>query len=111
MNSPEAKLQSLIVKALRSSGIFCHGVFNEAGQGSAVKQGQYISMGLYPGVADLVVWLPGVRIGYMEVKTATGKQSPGQVKFQARCEASGVPYVVVRSVDEALKWCLTKQPE
>jgi hypothetical protein len=64
---------------------------------------QMVSMGLRPGVADLVVWWPavgGVEVGYVEVKTETGKQSDRQRRFQERCEEAGVPYMVVRSIDD-----------
>jgi hypothetical protein len=77
----EAKLQAEIVKALRAADYWCHSVPNDAAGSNAIRQGQQITMGLFPGVADLVVWLPGGRIGYMEVKTATGKQSTVQVEF------------------------------
>ena len=99
----EAKIQAEIVKALRAAGFWCHSVPNNAAGGNAIRQGQEITIGLYPGVADLVVWLPGGRVMYMEIKTPTGKQSPAQVKFQARCEAAGIPYAVARSVEESLK--------
>jgi hypothetical protein len=103
MNHSEAKIQAEIVKTLRSSGYWCHSVPNDAAGSNAVRQGQQITMGLFPGVADLVVWLPGGRVMYLEVKTPTGKQSPAQVKFQARCDAAGIPYAVARSVESAVE--------
>ena len=101
MRHDEAKLQSAIVKAYHAAGVFCHSVPNEAAGSNAVRQGQFVSMGLKPGVADLVVWLPE-GIAYVEVKTPTGKQSPAQERFQARCVSYGVPYYVVRSVSGAM---------
>jgi hypothetical protein len=101
--SDEAHLQAAIVKALRSAGVFVHSVPNELAGGNAVRTGQAITTGLYPGVADLVVWLPGGQVAYFEVKAPTGKQSPAQVKFQARCEQAGVYYTVVKSVEETLE--------
>jgi hypothetical protein len=38
----------------------------------------------------------------LEVKTATGRQLPSQKAWQARAEAAGVRYAVVRSIKEAL---------
>lgn len=102
MNHEEAKIQAAIVKALRQNGYFCHSVSNEAAGDNPVRQGQFITMGLYPGVADLVVWLPGGRVGYLEIKTATGKLSPNQEKFRDRCLSAGVPWGIARSVEEAL---------
>ncbi|WP_289049175.1 VRR-NUC domain-containing protein [uncultured Acidaminococcus sp.] len=37
---------------------------------------------------------------YVEIKTATGKQSPYQVEFQRVCEAHGGVYILARSVDD-----------
>jgi hypothetical protein len=102
-NNQESSIQAAIVKALRSNNFFCHSVPNNAAGGNAVRQSQEITIGLFPGVADLVVWLPGGRVMYLEIKTPTGKQSPAQVKFQARCEAAGIPYAVARSVEDSLK--------
>ncbi len=61
--------------------------------------GQFISMGLRPGVGDLIVWWP-TGIGYVEVKAPTGRQSENQKHFQARCKEYGVPYDLVRSVED-----------
>ena len=100
MNHSESRIQAEIVKALHGAGIFCHSVPNEAAGSNAIRQGQMITMGLRPGVADLVVWLPGGRVAYIEVKAPGGKQSPAQVRFEARCKESGILYGVVRSVSE-----------
>ena len=105
----EAKMQAEIVKYLQSEGVFSHSIPNEAYGRSVVAQMQLVSMGMRPGAADLVVWFPatpkgeGVTVGYLEVKTAKGKQSPSQVKFQKRCEKAGVFYAVVRSVEDVEK--------
>ena len=70
---------------------------------------QLKTMGLFPGVGDLVVWwhrpnLPGATVGYLEVKTKTGRQSDKQIHFQEKCEKEGIPYRVVRSVDEVKEY-------
>ena len=99
----EARIQSDIVLYLQDKKIFCHSVPNEAAGNNAVRTMQLIAMGLRPGAADLLVWWPladGVRLGYVEVKNEKGTQSASQRKFQARCELSRIPYVVLRSVDE-----------
>ena len=99
MLNDEAHIQADIVKFLRTAGVFVHSVPNEAPGSNAIRQGQMITMGLFPGVADLVAWLPS-GIAYIEVKTETGKLSPRQEKFRARCAEYGVPYYVVRSVSD-----------
>lgn len=101
----EDRIQADIVKYLRSKGIFTFSIPNEgAGRGGAVRTAQLITMGLFPGVADLCVWWKtnhGTVVGFLEVKTATGRQSDRQRHFQDLCEQHGIPYRVVRSVEEA----------
>jgi hypothetical protein len=91
---------------LRAQGIYCHSVPNEAaGAVSSKRQlGRLVSLkaaGLTAGVGDLVVWWPS-GIGYLEVKTPKGRQSPKQKDFEQACIAYNVPYDVGRSVDEAV---------
>ena len=99
MNQAEAKIQADIVAYLRGLGVFCHSVPNEAAGTNPVRQGILVTMGLFPGVADLIVWLPS-GIAYVEVKTASGVQSTEQKKFEARCIESGIQYYLARSVDD-----------
>lgn len=104
----EANIQSDIVKFLRHGGTMCHSVPNEgAGENGAIRTARLITTGLFPGVGDLVVWwntAGGVRIGYLEVKTATGRQSDRQRHFQDLCESHGIPYHVVRSVEDVREY-------
>lgn len=100
----EGKIQADIVKYLFGLGFFCHSVPNEQAHGNAVRTGQMISMGLYPGVADLVVWLGSGKVAYLEVKNEKGHQSLSQIKFQERCERNGYLYKVVRSVEDVRKF-------
>lgn len=58
-------------------------------------------MGMTPGVSDLVIGCDG-KMFCLEVKGDKGVQSENQVRFQQWCERTGVPYEVVRSVDETL---------
>lgn len=96
-SAPEAHIQAELVKILRGAGYLVHSIPNEAAASNAVRQGQLITMGLLPGVADLLAWSPlGVPV-YIEVKSATGVQSPKQIKFQADIEALGVRYILARS--------------
>lgn len=99
MNHNEAKIQVEIVKFLWSRGFYVFSIPNEAAGSNAIRQGQMITMGLRPGVADLCVLLPG-KVVFLEVKTATGKQSEHQKKFESRCIELGHEYHVVRSVED-----------
>jgi len=100
MNSEEARIQAQIVRFLSDHGVFCHSVPNEGAGTDKMRTMRMITMGLRPGIADLVVWLPWHEIGYLEVKTQTGKLSDTQRRFKKRCEDHGVFYAVVKSVDD-----------
>ena len=45
--------------------------------------------GLQAGAADLLVMLPGGRAAWLELKTATGRQSLAQKGFEAKCRRLG----------------------
>lgn len=96
----ESRIQADIVKHLHFQGYFCHSIPNEQGHGNAIRTGQLISMGMWPGVADLVVWIAPGKVAYLEVKNEKGRQSDTQIKFEERCRLFGFPYAVVKSVEE-----------
>jgi hypothetical protein len=53
------------------------------------------------GLSDLIVfWGDSRGIWWVEVKTAKGKQSMAQIKFQVAVEASGGVYVLARGVGD-----------
>ena len=55
--------------------------------------------GLYKGAADLLVVYRGW-VGFVELKTQVGIQSPEQRQFEAHCIEAGLPYKLVRSLAE-----------
>lgn len=55
------------------------------------------------GTPDFLVFLEGGRCCLLEVKTATGKLSPWQKEFAARCARKRVPCFTVRSVCHAME--------
>lgn len=57
------------------------------------------SMGLKAGVSDLIILRPCETI-FVEVKTATGQQSPKQKEFQSIVEKLGYRYLLVRSLND-----------
>lgn len=61
--------------------------------------------GVKRGVADVILQIP--KKGYaslcLEFKTSTGKQSAEQKEYQRQVEMAGSKYVVVRSVEQAIK--------
>jgi hypothetical protein len=84
------------------------------GARSVIEARIFKGQGVRAGVADLVfLWGTFARehagglIAYsagcacMEVKTPEGRLSDAQLEFQVQCERRGIPYVVVRSIDDA----------
>ena len=59
-------------------------------------------VGVYRGITDLIAAKDG-RVLFIELKTARGRQSEHQKKFQADLEAAGGEYVLCRGVDDLLK--------
>ena len=68
-------------------------------------------MGVLPGVSDLIIGHNG-KMYCLEVKNEKGRQSERQKNFERWCADCGIPYILVRSVDdvhEALKkWGIVK---
>lgn len=60
-------------------------------------------MGMRTGASDLVIGHQG-RMYCLEVKNEKGEQSTDQLLFEAWCLRAGIPYVVVRSVDDVMHW-------
>jgi hypothetical protein len=61
----------------------------------------FARLGVFPGVADLVLVLPDKSVAFMEVKNTDGRLSDAQRAFQERCAALRLRYAVVRSISEA----------
>jgi len=57
--------------------------------------------GVVPGICDLILILPGGRCAMWEVKTPIGRLSPAQAEMLARLDDMGVPYAIIRSLDDA----------
>ncbi|MBQ7417705.1 MAG: VRR-NUC domain-containing protein [Acidaminococcaceae bacterium] len=65
-------------------------------------------VGCRRGFPDLTAMKDGRTI-YIEVKTATGRQSDYQKEFQKVCEAHGCKYILARSVNDIAEF-LTFRP-
>mmetsp|Transcript_27250 Transcript_27250/g.49898 ORF Transcript_27250/g.49898 Transcript_27250/m.49898 type:complete len:110 (-) Transcript_27250:926-1255(-) len=85
-------------KEFRGRGIFWQ---NDTGTAKSMDGKRVIRFGL-PGSSDILGCLDG-RIICIEVKTATGRQSENQKKFQTGIEARGGFYAIARSADEAVE--------
>lgn len=56
--------------------------------------------GIVPGMADLCHVRPGGRALFIEVKSPGGHLRSEQAAMQMRCGSMGVPFAVVRSIDD-----------
>jgi hypothetical protein len=82
----EQQIQTDIMEYLRWKGWFVFKIH---------QQGKYC----YKGISDLIAVKDGVTI-YVEVKNATGKLRPEQMKFMEDIERHGARYIVARSLDD-----------
>src|SRR5262245_28997508 len=60
-------------------------------------------MGVVAGVPDIIIIMPKGRVGFLEVKTDTGKLSIAQKEFRDDVINLGCPYAVVLSITDALQ--------
>lgn len=61
-------------------------------------------LGLVKGLPDLICLGPQIpgRVGFLELKTLTGKPSPAQEDFQARCKFLGLSHAICYGRDEPI---------
>lgn len=90
--------QAEILQWLDSTGL----LFWRANSGAVFVHGRRIVLGP-DGIPDVVVVVPPTgRLLGLEVKSSKGKQRPDQVAFQARMEAIGATYKVVKTLQQAM---------
>ena len=63
------------------------------------KAYKWVSPG-HVGVADRIVLLPGGKVWFVELKTATGRLSPWQKLFAVDLRRMGMNYIVIRSKED-----------
>jgi hypothetical protein len=61
----------------------------------------FARLGVFPGVADLVLVLPDKSVAFLEIKQLGGKLSPAQQSFQAKCALLGLKYRIAYSISDA----------
>lgn len=59
--------------------------------------------GLTPGLADLLILAPSLPVGFIELKSETGRVSEAQLHFQTHCERLHIPFAITRGRDEPIK--------
>jgi len=93
----ESDIQLKILKRLQANSIYCWRNGNLARYDT--KTHQYLSNPQHKaGVGDIIGLLPNGQHLEIEVKTATGKQSPVQLIHQKRIEANGGVYLLARDI-------------
>lgn len=96
MGKEETALQNAIRVALSEVGIVRR---NNVGL-FFTPDGRPIEIGIQ-GEADLTLFCKGGKTVFIEIKTAKGRQSKKQKKFQAAVERIGYEYIILRSIGEA----------
>lgn len=106
--TPEADLQRAVVRALRfalpRTAIIhhCANEVTELGPRGAKRQAILVGMGVHAGFADLMVICEG-RVLFLELKAPKGRLRPDQEGFRDAVLAQGFGWVLVRSLDDALR--------
>lgn len=102
--SPEASLQMTVCEHLRLRG--CDGLlyFHPCNEGkrSAAEGARLLKMGMLPGIADLVISIPGQPLSFLELKAKGEKQTPEQIAFGTWAIETGRRYAIANNIDAAL---------
>lgn len=101
--NPEAQLQSAVVQHLKLCAgpnvLFFHVPNGMKSDGRHVHRMK--SMGLTPGVADLVICVNG-QAKFLELKSENGRARESQLAFSAKALEAGCDYASARNINEAL---------
>lgn len=106
-NLSEADIQHQVRSYLAALGIDAIHVPNGThlagdARARAMQSNALKKAGVLPGMADLILFDRRVRrVGFIEVKSKTGKVSEAQERFAELAAKWGWPYAVVRSTDDA----------
>lgn len=67
---------------------------------SAITGARLKRMGTAKGWPDFILNLPGGRVAYIELKTASGRLQPEQVEFRDKVLANGSRWALCRSLSD-----------
>ena len=102
-NRPEQKIHQATVQYLRIMENLGKLTFFHPPNGggrSKAEGGIFKSLGVKPGVPDLVLLFPGGRCAFIEIKAPGGRTSEAQKEFRNQAEYFGFAYAECRAVDE-----------
>jgi len=111
---PEARLQKAVLQYLMLAGVDKMVYFHPANEGRrTLRTGAYLkSLGMLPGVADLVMIHDG-RAYFLELKAAGQKPSPTQWDFAERIGEAGGAWAYADNINQAITilrgWGLVKR--
>lgn len=99
--SPEDILHEDILEYLRWVLPPEYVVWHPANEGKRTgwEQGRFVARGGMAGVFDLQILMPLGRVAFLEIKTDKKDLSEAQQDFRDRLIRLGVPYAVVRSIE------------
>jgi hypothetical protein len=105
MRRPEQQLHRAVVQLLQvyqNRGLLAFAHCPNGGYRSPTEAGIFTGMGVVPGVADLLIWMPYGQHAQVELKAPLAKMrlSPAQLDWIRRMADMGVAVHVCRSVDE-----------
>ncbi len=98
LKASEAATQRAIIRRLATLGIVALHVRNE-GRRSDMEKLRAVADGMMPGFPDLILIGTHGRVGFMEVKSATGRLSPQQRDSIAMLHRRGQLVAVARDED------------
>ena len=101
MKHLEANLQRSVVTWLRYMENQGKLWFTHIGHGGGGRQRGAIlkGLGLKPGVADLMILMPGGRVGFLELKAPKGRVSESQETFRLAVDEFGGYYAIANSLE------------
>jgi hypothetical protein len=100
MKRPEQDLQKAICRFidLAAPGLIYFHPANEVGRSSVRLGAIRKSIGVKPGIPDLVFVLPHGKAAFIEVKAGKGRLTEAQEAFRLLCDERGIPWALARSV-------------
>jgi len=99
--TPEKHIEKTCLEILNKNGFFAWKLFDNTRSENGIHRGAQPFQ--IRGQSDAIAIKDG-RTWFIEFKTSIGKQSTFQKAFQAKIEAQGGLYLLVRSVDEMKEW-------
>lgn len=97
-----------MLQYLYHAGIFAF-KYPTSGRYSTKSKAWIKTRGTITGVSDIIAILHNGVTLWIEVKTATGRQTANQKEFQLKLESRGHTYIIVRSVDDLIDFLNTQQ--